>query len=81
MYQYLKFELLNSWATIICHFDELSSSLTWLDCLGIDSEGFIFFAEINQILLKISFIPIILTFMYRTRATITRSRLETALEY
>ena len=34
----------------------------WLDCFQIDSGGFILFAEINQILLKIYFIPIILTF-------------------
>ena len=48
-------------ATIICQFDELS--LTWLDCLQIDSEDFILFSEINQILLKLFFIPISLTFM------------------
>ena len=41
--------------------EELSLSLTCLDCLQIDSEGFIL---INQIFLKISFIPILLTFMY-----------------
>ena len=40
----------------------LSLSLTWLDCFQIDSGDFILFAEINQILLKIYFIPIILTF-------------------
>ena len=38
--------------------------LTWLDCLLTDSEFFIWFAEISQILLKICFIPILLTFMY-----------------
>ena len=41
--------------TIICQNDNLSLSL-------IDSGFFILFAEINQILLKIYFIPIILTF-------------------
>ena len=46
-------------AAIICHNDELSSSLGWLDCLLTDSEVFILSAEINQILLKISFIPIL----------------------
>ena len=50
--------------TIICNNDELSLSLTWPDCLQIDSEAFILFVEINQILLKISFIPILLAFMY-----------------
>ena len=49
-------------AAIICHNDELS--LSWLDCLLTDSEVFILFAEINQILLKIYFFPILLTFMY-----------------
>ena len=53
---------LNSYVRIICHNDDLS--LTWLDCLQIDSEGFILFAEINQMLLKISFIPILITFMH-----------------
>ena len=47
---------------LFCQNDNLSLSLTWLDCLQIDSGGFILFAEINQILLKIYFIPIILTF-------------------
>ena len=51
-------------ATIICHYDELNLSLTFLDCLQIDSEDFILFAENNQILVKIYFIPILLTFMY-----------------
>ena len=42
---------------IICHNDELSLSLTWLDCLPTDSEiFFILFAE--------NFIPILLTIMY-----------------
>ena len=43
---------------------ELSSILSWLDCLLTDLEVFILFAEINQIILKIYFIPILLTFMY-----------------
>ena len=37
---------------------EFRFDLTWLYCLQIDSEGFIQFAEINQILLKISLIPV-----------------------
>ena len=51
-------------AATICQNDELSSS--WLDCLQTDSEAFILSAEINQILLKISFIPNLLTFMHST---------------
>ena len=49
---------------IICHGDELSSSLclSWLGCLLTDSELFILFAENSQSLLKISVIPILLTF-------------------
>ena len=57
-----KFYEVTSNVTIICQNDNLSFSLTWLDCFQIDSGGFILFAEINQILLKIYFIPIILTF-------------------
>ena len=38
--------------------------MSWVVCLLKDSELFIFFAENNQILLKISVIPILLTFMY-----------------
>ena len=44
--------------------DELSSTMSWVGCLLTDSELFILFAENSQILLKISVIPIILTFMY-----------------
>ena len=58
------FRAVETSVAIICHNDELSSSLRWLDCLLTDSEVFILSAEINQVLLKISFIPILLTFMY-----------------
>ena len=50
-------------AAIIYHYDVMSLNLNGLDCLQIDSQG-ILFAEINQILLKISFISILLTFVY-----------------
>ena len=49
-------------ATVICHNDRWVR--VWLDCLRIDSEGFMLLAESNQILLKISFILILLTFIY-----------------
>ena len=49
-------------AAIICHNDELS--LSWFYFLQTDSEVFIVFSEISQILLKIYFIAILLTFMY-----------------
>ena len=55
-------------------------SLTWLDCLQIDSEGFIFFADINQILLKISCIPILLTFMYLCSSTLSENRVVNSLK-
>ena len=48
-------------SAIICHNDELSLSLTWLDSLQIDWEGFILLEESNQILLKIYPILILLT--------------------
>ena len=54
---------LEKYVTIICLNDDLSLSLTWLDFLQ-NSEGFILFTEINQILLEISFIPILLPFTY-----------------
>ena len=46
-----------------CRNDELSCTMSLVGCLLTDSDVFILFAEINQILLKISFIPILLTFM------------------
>ena len=42
----------------------MSSNLNQLDCLQIDSECFILFAGIDQILLKIYFIHILITFIY-----------------
>ena len=45
-----------------CRCDELSSILSWVDCLLTDSEVFILFSENSQIRLKISVIPILLTF-------------------
>ena len=53
-----------SCVTIMCRNDELSSTMSRVGCLPKDSELFILFAEDCQILLKISVIPIILTFMY-----------------
>ena len=48
----------------MCHNDELSSTMSWISCLQIYSELFILFAENSHILLKISVIPILLTFIY-----------------
>ena len=48
----------------MCRNDELSSTMSWVGCLLKDSELFILFAENSQILLKISVIPILLTFIY-----------------
>ena len=50
--------------TIMCRNDELSSTMSRVGCLPKDSELFILFAEDCQILLKISVIPILLTFIY-----------------
>ena len=48
----------------MCRNDELSLTMSWVGCLLKDSELFILFAENSQILLKISVIPILLTFIY-----------------
>ena len=50
--------------SIFCRNDELSSMMSWVSCLLKDSELFILFEENSQTLLKISVIPILLTFMY-----------------
>ena len=49
---------------LVCRNDELSSMMSWVGCLLKDSELFILFAENSQMLLKISVIPILLTFFY-----------------
>ena len=50
--------------TIMSPNDELSSTMNWVGCLLKDSELFILFAENSQILVKISVLPILLTFIY-----------------
>ena len=50
--------------TIMCRNDELSSMMSWVGCLLKDSDLFVLFAENSQVLLKISVIPILLTFIY-----------------
>ena len=47
-----------------CSNDELSPTMSSVGCLLTDSELFILFAENSQILLKISVITILLTFIY-----------------
>ena len=53
-----------SFVAIICRNDELSSTMSWVGCLLKDSDLFILIAENSQNLLKISVIPILLTFIY-----------------
>ena len=53
-----------SWVTIMCHNDELSSTVNRVVCLLPDSELFILSAENSQILLNIYVIPILSTFIY-----------------
>ena len=48
----------------MCRNDELSSTMSLVDCLPTDLELFILFAENSHILLKIYVIPILLTFIY-----------------
>ena len=55
---------LESSVTIMCRNDELSSTMSWVGSLLTNSELFILFAENSQILLNISIIPILLTFIY-----------------
>ena len=50
--------------SIICRNDELNWTMSWVGCSLKDSELFVSFAENSQIPLKISVIPILLTFMY-----------------
>jgi hypothetical protein len=50
--------------TIVSRNDELSSTMSWVGCLLKDSELFILFVWNIQIHLKISVIPILLTFSY-----------------
>ena len=59
-----EFWIYKTCVTIMCRNDELSSTMSWVGGLLKDSELFILFAENSQILLKISFIPILLTFIY-----------------
>jgi hypothetical protein len=57
-------EEIQAFVTIMWHNDELSLTMIWFGCLLKDSELFISFAENSQILLKISVILILLTFIY-----------------
>ena len=50
--------------TVICHNDELCLTVISVGCSLNDLELFILFAENSQICLKISVIPILLTFIY-----------------
>ena len=54
--------------TIVFHNDVLSQMMIWVGYLLKDSELFILFAENSQILLKISVIPILLTFIYLVKS-------------
>ena len=57
------------YVTIMCLNDELSSKMSWVGHLLKDSELFILFEENSQILLQISVIPILLTFIYLVALT------------
>ena len=51
------------YVTMMCRNDELSLTMSWVGCLLKDSELFVLFSENSQTLLKISVIPILLTFI------------------
>ena len=53
-----------SFRLLLCDNYELSSMTSWVGCLLKDSDLFILFAENSQIHVKISVIPILLTFIY-----------------
>ena len=55
---------MHSNVTIMCRNDELSSKMGWIGCLLKGSELLILFEDNCQIFLKISLIPIFLTFIY-----------------
>ena len=62
------------------HVSQLSAAMmSWVGRLQKDSELFVLFAVNNQILLKISFISIILTFMYLSDSTKSVSKQPTQL--
>ena len=54
-----------TYVTIMCRNDELSLMMSWVDYLLKDSKLSVLFAENIQLFLKVSVIPILLTFMYR----------------
>ena len=64
--------------TIMCPNDELSWTISWVGYLLKDSDLFILFAENSQILLKISVIPICLTF-HLFGSTLSVSKQQTQL--
>ena len=53
--------------------------MSWVGCLLKDSELFILFAENSQILLKISVIPILLTFIYLVALNLLNGKQPTQL--
>ena len=70
---------LNSYVTIMCRNDELRRTMSSVGCFLKDSELFTLLAENSQILLKISVIHILLTFIYLVSSTSSVSKQPTQL--
>ena len=62
-YAYALLTFIDAIVLNFCRNDELISTMSWVGFLLTNSELFILFAENSQILLKISVVPILLTFM------------------
>ena len=59
-----------------------AAMMSWVGCLLKDSELLILFAENSQIILKISVIPILLTFIYReARNLLVNNQLNSSLRH
>ena len=58
-----------------------AAMMSWVGCLQRDSELFILFAENSQILLKISVIPILLTFIYQVALDLLLSNQLNSLQH
>ena len=70
VWQILKMKVMN--VTNMCRNDELSWTISWFWCLLKDSELFILFAKNSQILLKISVIAPLLTYLVLLNLSISK---------
>ena len=70
------------WQLCLIRAAMMSWTMSWVGCLLKDSELFTLFAENSQILLKISVIPILLTFIYLVALNLLgNNQLNSSLRY